>query len=221
MKLASLLILESSRLEHESIVKALTETQKYMHGSILDLGCGNQPYATLMTNSSTFYVAVDYNLRVTPQPHVCADVLSIPFKNQAFDTVVSTQVLEHVSDPFMMIREATRVLKPSGYLIITAPQAWPLHEEPYDFFRFTKYALQMLARSNGLNVITLTERGGAFSALGQLLSAVLYDRFGKRTTTRIIFKVLSAPVVILCQMLDKMFYYPKLTLGYVLVAQKQ
>ena len=86
------------------------------------------------------------------------------------------------------ISTSVQSLKEDGYLILTAPQAWPLHEEPYDFFRYTKYGLAELAESNNLKVVKLEEHGGGITAIGQLTAAVLYDTFGKRQLTRVPMK---------------------------------
>jgi SAM-dependent methyltransferase len=187
---------------------------------VVDLGCGDQPYAFLAHSQNLEYVGVDLSLAHTPRPTVCADSLQLPFKDDSFDTVLSTQVIEHVPDPFVMLREMCRVLKPAGHLILTAPQAWPLHEEPHDFFRYTRFGLAELATRNGLRIVELQERGGAIRALGQISGSLLYDSLGKRAITRIPLKLAFIPFYACCSFLDRIFFTPKFTLGYVLVAEK-
>jgi SAM-dependent methyltransferase len=212
---------DPSKLEIESIVRGLCEAQKYFKGRILDLGCGDQPYARLVGRGNLEYIGVDLSLEHSPLPDVCADSLRLPFRDSTFDTILSTQVIEHVADPSEMMREISRVLKPSGHVIMTAPQAWPLHEEPRDFFRYTRYGLQILAQRYDLEIVYIHERGGGILALAQLANALLHDKFGRHSLLRFFLKLILSPILSLFKLLDKMLYYPKFTLGYVMVAHKR
>ncbi|MBI3766624.1 MAG: class I SAM-dependent methyltransferase [Ignavibacteriales bacterium] len=187
---------------------------------MLDLGCGNQPYAEFARQEGNQYVGIDLSKDHMPAPNVCGDSLLLPFRDESFETVLSTQVIEHVVNPFQMMSEVSRVLKPGGYLILTAPQAWPLHEEPHDYFRYTRYGLELLANRYHLNAIYIRERSGGLLALAQLTDVILYDRFGKHKLTRLPLKLLFSSMLSLCKFLDQRLYYPKFTLGYVMVARK-
>jgi len=212
---------DPSKLEIESISRGLSEAREYFRGRVLDLGCGNQPYARLAGRGNLQYLGVDLSLEHSPLPDVCADSLRLPFRDSTFDTILSTQVIEHVADPSEMMKEIGRVLKPFGHVIMTAPQAWPLHEEPRDFFRYTRYGLQILAQRCDLEILYIRERGGGILALAQLANAFLYDKFGRHPLIRSFLKLILSPISSLFKLLDKMLYYPKFTLGYVMVAQKR
>jgi len=154
-------------------------------------------------------------------PHIVADSLALPVRSGSFDTVLCTQVLEHVRDPFELVREVARVLRGEGHAVFTMPATWPLHEEPFDYFRYTRYGLVELARQAGLDVIELSERGGSIAALGQLIAAVGHDAAGKHAATRIPFKLLSTPLLVAAEVLDRIFFSRGLSLGYVLVVRKR
>ncbi|HUA78067.1 MAG TPA: methyltransferase domain-containing protein, partial [Acetobacteraceae bacterium] len=62
----------------------------------------------------------------------------------SFDAVVSSAVLEHLAMPWIVAGEINRVLRPGGLTYHIAPQSWPVHEEPNDFWRFTDEALKLL-----------------------------------------------------------------------------
>jgi SAM-dependent methyltransferase len=70
-----------------------------------------------------------------------------------------------------MLQEAYRLLKPGGYIILSAPMAWEHHETPYDFFRFTRYGLTYLFEKAGFNIVYIKANGGKWALLGQLMQA--------------------------------------------------
>lgn len=208
------------RMEGDTIVEGITNSLRYVHGTLLDLGCGASPYARLLEDRISTYIGADLRPNLEMPPTVCSNCLALPFKEGSFDSVLCTQVLEHVSNPFTTMSEIHRVLRVGGYAVLTMPALWPLHEEPYDFFRYTKYGLEELARISNLQVVEIRERGGAFTAIAQLIGAVLYDELGKKSVTRLPFKILFMPFLALCKLLDSVFPYSKLTLGYTMVVQK-
>ena len=211
---------DPSRLEQESILRALTKAQIYFNGLLLDIGCGSQPYATLVKKNNVRYIGIDFSPEYNPPPDVCADSLRLPFQSDSFDTVLTTQVLEHIPDPFKMFYEMSRVLKAGGHVVLTAPQVWPLHEEPRDYFRYTRYGLELLARQNNFEIIYLKERSGGVIALGQMTGAMLFDKIDRQSIMRVPVKILVAIWYAIVRSVDKFFYYPKLTLGYVMIARK-
>jgi len=106
---------------------------------------------------------------------VYGDAMKIPFKTQFLDTVFCSQVTEHVPEPARLMKEIARALKPGGHMILTAPQTWGLHEEPHDYFRFTRYGLSYLAKKSGLTVEYVKPYGGILALLGQLI--ILHAHF--------------------------------------------
>lgn len=209
------------RIEGNTIADGLAATLPYFRGRLLDIGCGTRPYADLVRDRIQWHVGVD--LRPDPDypPHIVADSLALPVRSGSFDTVLCTQVLEHVRDPFELVREVARVLRGEGHAVFTMPATWPLHEEPFDYFRYTRYGLVELARQAGLDVIELSERGGSIAAIGQLIAAIGYDAVGKHAATRIPFKLLSTPLLVAAEVLDRIFFSRGLSLGYVLVVRKR
>jgi SAM-dependent methyltransferase len=214
-------LLSQSYLEQASLLRALNHAAPYIRGRVLDLGCGDRPYRELMRMSADSVVGIDADPGHVPPPEVCGDVQALPFKDTVFDTVITTQVIEHVFEPHAMMREISRVTRPGGHAIVTAPQAWPLHEEPWDYFRYTLYALRRLAEHNGFEVLVLASRGGSVAALSQLTASVLFDRFGKNPLLRSGLKVITIPLFLAARLLDPLVAHDKLTLGYLLVARKR
>ena len=78
------------------------------------------------------------------KPDYVFDGHFIPFANQSFDMVLAAQVIEHTINPWKFCKELQRVAKVGGILQIEAPQSFPYHAEPYDFFRFTFTGMRSL-----------------------------------------------------------------------------
>ncbi len=208
------------QLEKESIFLAMQKASTLAKGNVLDVGCGEKPYAHLFAGTTTSYFGTDIDLGNSKRVDICADSLMLPVKTSSVDTVVSNQVIEHVRSPEVFVKEVTRILKPDGILIITAPQLWCLHEKPYDYYRFTRYALEMLCEENRLKVILLEERYGAFAAIAQMFALMVYLPNSHQRWRTNLSRLLFGPAQIIGLLLDKLFFYPDLTLGYVLVARK-
>jgi SAM-dependent methyltransferase len=106
------------------------------------------------------------------RPQVYGDAAALPFADASFDTVMLLDVLEHVAEPEAALREAARVLAPSGQLLLTIPFAYPLHDLPHDYQRFTGPGLTRRLRAAGLVAERVQEAGGGAraAALGLALS---------------------------------------------------
>jgi SAM-dependent methyltransferase len=151
-------------------------TQVDLNGlNCLDVGCGNRPYEYLFKGAKYLGIDVEVSGReiYLKQPDLFYDGINIPFENEKFDLVFCTQVLEHVSDPFSLIREMNRVLKPNGKLIISLPFSWQEHEEPYDFFRFSSFGISHLLNMSGFKIEKLKKDSGAIDTLTTLFIVYL------------------------------------------------
>ena len=138
------------------LMKAMKAAAPKVAGRILDVGCGTKPYKSLFT--FTEYIGVD--IENPGHDHSLEDIdiyydgKTLPFDKESFDSVISNQVFEHVFNPPEFLTEIHRVLKPDGKLLLTVPFVWDKHEQPYDFFRFTKYyfrkvkSVSLVSRSN-------------------------------------------------------------------------
>lgn len=140
----------------------------YVKGVTLDVGCGSKPYEKTFFSGAEKYIGMDY-LTDRSTPDVVGSATDIPLGNASFDTVVCTEVLEHVPDPLKAMQEMHRVLKPGGYLILTTPMYWPRHEVPYDYFRYPYDGLLHLIKNSGFELTQLYNRGRAYAFIGQAI----------------------------------------------------
>jgi len=125
-------------------------------GEVLDVGCGSSPFRKLFQD--IHYTGID--IVEGPYVDVVAPADNIPFHDNRFQTILCTEVLEHVKEPREVLNECNRVMKDGGIMYITVPMTWYLHYEPYDYYRFTKYGLQYLVEKSGFEVIKVNKLGG-------------------------------------------------------------
>jgi SAM-dependent methyltransferase len=125
---------------------------------VLDVGCGEQPYKALLAGRRLVGVNLDAE---NADPDVIGDGLRLPFKTGSFPAAVCTQVIEHVPDPGLLLREIGRCLEPGGLLLLSGPMYWPLHEEPFDFWRFTRHGMRRILADNGFDLVELRDDGNA------------------------------------------------------------
>lgn len=163
---------KSNYLVVSTLQRHLAPLCPLLEGRLLDLGCGNRPYRPWLTRISHY---VPYDLDVGGStPDVVGHAEILPFATNSFDSVLCTQVLEHVSEPWQTIEEIARVLRPGGKLLLSTPQAEQLHEPPYDFYRYTRYGLEHLFRRAGLRLLSLQPQGGTWLLVGQILNNFLW-----------------------------------------------
>ncbi len=185
----------------------------HAHGRILDVGCGRQPYRSWL-GPHDLYLGIDIDRRGS-EPDIVSTSVRVPFRDRSLDTVLCLEVLEHVPDSFVMLGEIARVLRPDGYLILTTPQSWRLHEAPYDFFRFTRFGLQYVAEQSGLDVERIEPHGGVWANVGQtVLNAWPHHQLGA------LLKPGIWAVNMLCSLMEVVWYDDRDPLGHVLVARK-
>lgn len=166
-----------SRIHDQELARV---AQCYASGRIIDIGCGTKPYRDLLARYVSEHIGVDHNRTFHDKSNIdlFGTAYNIPVEDASFDSALCTAVLEHLEEPESAMRECMRVLKPGGTAIYSVPFIWHLHEEPRDFYRFTKYGLSYLFGKVGAKVVELKALSGFWVTFGQLFVYNLY-RFNR------------------------------------------
>lgn len=136
-------------------------------GILYDLGAGESPYQEFFLMHAVEYVSVDWaGSYHETNADITADLnVALPVSSGVADTVVSMSVLEHIREPQVMINETFRILKNGGMFIFQVPWQWWIHEEPYDYYRYTPYGLEYLLTKAGFVDIKVEPQAGFFTMM--------------------------------------------------------
>ncbi len=194
--------------------------KKHSKGKLLDAGAGTLSCRHIAKEYCADYVSLDFK-KTHPQLDHVADIQAMPLPEASFDTVLCVEVLEHVPHPQQALSEIWRVLKPNGKLVITVPHMGYLHNEPYDFYRYTKHGLHVLLEEAGFRVLSLKPCGGLLSFLQLSFATMLIGVSENVPVLREILqginRLMSRGLMWLDERLDKRKIY---ALHYVAVAEK-
>ena len=161
---------------------------KHARGRLLDLGCGSVPYYGIYRDLVESCVCVDWPASFHENRHLDAHVDlngGLPFRDAQFDTVLLTDVLEHIARPEPLMQEIARILKPAGRVVVFVPFFYGLHEEPHDYYRYTEHALRRFCEVAGLHVQHLEPYGGTPEILMELASKnVVFSKLLTRAMAR-------------------------------------
>ena len=135
---------------------------------------------------------------------IISDITEIPVENSSFDAVLCSEVFEHIPDAVAALNEFSRILKPGGILIITAPFASLTHFAPYHFCGYNKYWYQHHLTKLGFDIETLNHNGSWFSFIAQELRRTRF--MGATYSSKIlgsITRVAVIPIIVLLSLLSR------------------
>lgn len=154
----SLLSQPHNWLLHHYNMLAVLRHQGIFRGKVLDVGCGRKPYRDIIEPRCDAYIGMDIEKR--DGVDVVGDAQKLPFDENSFDVIVAFQVMEHLPEPNEFLAECYRVCKQGGHVLITTPFMWGEHEQPRDFYRYTRFGLRYLAEKAGFEVVEIAPDTG-------------------------------------------------------------
>lgn len=176
----------------------------------LDIGCANSPYSTYFPHRVGFDIHPGVGVDIVGDAH------DLPFKDEEFEQILCTEVLEHLHTPEKAIGEMYRVLKNGGRLILTTRFLFPIHDAPNDCFRYTEYGLRHLLRD--FKIIKLEAEASEAETFAILIQRLSFDQ--DRNYIIRIFLALLARLIHKCAGFKSAEKQEKMTSGYYLIAKK-
>lgn len=195
---------------------------RYATGRTLDVGCGAMPYRDRILRTADSYDGLDAEVRHPDVRYVASATDMSPVEDASYDTVLCSEVLEHVDDPVLALREIARVVRPGGQVILSVPFLGRLHEEPYDFARYTEHGLRKLCGDVGLEIEAVEVTGSVASFVGHQISTVLVGATWHVPVLKWLSLATNAVAIVApCRLVDKLLgpARRKLPLGYVVLAR--
>jgi SAM-dependent methyltransferase len=164
-----------------------------------------------------------------------SDILNIPVSDASFDVILCTEVIEHVPHPIEAIKEMSRILRPGGLLLITAPLQSGLHQEPYHFYGgYTKYWYHKFLVESGFDNIKIEANGSLHTTYFSLgltvfkgfLETIIGEAKLKVKIVAIISLLLFGPLLLIlnplfCFFWENIFRNEDFTAGYHVKATKK
>jgi len=193
--------------------------------NILDIGAENSPYKKYFKHIGYFTQDIKQNSTKTIDfvGDINGGLLNI--KDESFDFILCTQVLEHIKNPDNAFKTFNRILKPGGKLFLTTHQCFEEHMIPYDYFRFTRYGLKFLGESSGFSLQHIAPHGGIFHVLALIIDTIPIKLFFKKGFIYYIYLfVFTIPILIFnifCYILDFLDRDKIMTLNYECIYEKK
>lgn len=157
-------------LTRNRLLRSIASHAKNLTGIMMDFGCGSKPYKSLFEVKQ--YIGIDFENPGHPHLNEQIDVFydghSIPFEDNHFDSVFSSEVFEHIFNLDEILKEINRVMKPDGKLLITCPFAICEHEVPHDFARYSSFGIKSMLERNGFEIIEQDKTGNSIETVNQL-----------------------------------------------------
>ena len=167
--------------------------RRHARGRLVDLGCGKAPLYAAYADFVSEVTCVDWGNTSHENAYLdfeCDLNEALPFADGAFDTIILSDVLEHIAKPEQLWGEMSRILAPSGKVILNVPFYYSIHAGPYDYYRYTEFALRRFVERSGLRLIELESIGGA--------PEILADVFAKNVKRR---PLVGRPLAVFAQWL--------------------
>ena len=163
------------QVERELLQKAIMKRKDALHGRLLDAGSGRVSRYAHLFPAVTEVVRCDANENSSPD--ILCSVEAILEKDEVYDSILCTQVLGDVRDPRKAFAEFFRVLRSGGTLLVSEGFFAEIHSAPEDYWRFTPFCLQLLAKEAGFTDISAEIIGGFWTVRSQMSARLIINWF--------------------------------------------
>jgi SAM-dependent methyltransferase len=186
---------------------------------VLTIGAGGEVNLLLNQYSKkNSFDLVSFDIEKKMMPDIMGDICTFDFKEEKYDYVVIVEVLEHLHSPHLAISNIKSILNKGGKIILTVPFIFPIHERPYDYYRFTKYGLEFLFK--GFTNLKIKERNSWLEAINVLFVRLVMDRNLISRFLAPFFIILAYINLPFIWILSKVIRTDFITTGYLVTASK-
>lgn len=211
--------------------KAVALHSRLAHGVLLDVGCGRKPYEKFFTPFVTKYFGSEYSDRSGFHGNTadfCGDAMQMPLGDESVDTILCTEVLEHVPNPDLVISEFARILRSGGTVIITAPFLFPVHDA-WDFFRYSPDGIPAILKRHGFEIEKVESLSGGGITVATMLN-IFWFHFGFMCTKwlypiGVLLRPVLLPLIFIINILgwigDKLVQSPQMSFDHLTVGKKK
>lgn len=186
---------------------------------VLNIGAGGDFSKKLMQHAARQqFQVVSFDIDQQRRPDIVGDICTHDFGEQRFDVVVMAEILEHIHSPHVALENVYRILKDGGRLILTTPFIFPIHDEPYDYYRYTRYGLAHLLQR--FRDVSIMERNSWTEAIDVLSARLIMD---KQPLSRALAPVFVLWAIIkwpISALLSRLIRTNFITSGYMVTARK-
>lgn len=170
----------------KSKIKSLSSPASLPRRKALDLSAGGKPYESTFISNGFQYFSSEFegNAIVTDRIHrfdeknmttlsathdfIGKSIVNPAIPSNHFDVVINTEVLEHLPEPLLAVREMARVVKEGGDVIITAPFTSGTHQLPFHFSSgYSREWYRHAAALYGLKVVEIVSQGDCYELMAQ------------------------------------------------------
>jgi len=211
------LLIDHNYFSRKDLYTTVKNNSKYISGKVIDFGCGTQPYKQLFNAEEYVGVEIDIPGEYKDKGIVYYDGKHIPFEDETFDSMISSEVFEHVVNIEEIVKELNRVLKTGGNALITVPFVYPRHCWPNDYRRYTYEGIKKLLTSNGFEILKCESNAGFIESIAELINNYVFEKISPKIFKRCIIAHFNIWGVILSKVLPKSDY---IYLDNVIVARK-
>jgi SAM-dependent methyltransferase len=187
---------------------------------VLDAGAGEGNHRTCFDKQC--YIGLDLAVGDAAWDYsridVLGDLTALPFRAGVFEASLNVVTLEHVREPGCVLKEIARTLTPGGRFLLIAPHEWEEHQQPHDYYRYTRYGLGYLLEEAGFDSVEIHPVGGFFRLLSRRLFNALQFFPGPWMVLAAVFFV---PPALVLPLLDPLDRRQNFTLGYICSARKR
>ncbi len=155
----------------------ILENSIFLKWKILDFWCGSKPYQELFHYTEYLWIDIEQSWHDHTNENIdfYYDWKKIPFENNYFDWILSTEVFEHTFNLNDVLKELNRVLKKDWFILITIPFSLGEHEKPYDFWRYTSFWIKYLLENNWFKIEKIEKKWNYITSIFQSINFYVVD----------------------------------------------